>query len=87
MNDLNAVRVTNVATGLWIWRIPHPTWAPPGVGDRIVTSTYVESSGEVAVLDPLAAAGKSWCREGESNPQGTKYRRILSPTRGNRKTI
>ena len=24
---------------------------------------------------------KSWCREGESNPQGTKYRRILSPLR------
>jgi hypothetical protein len=23
----------------------------------------------------------SWCREGESNPQGTKYRRILSPLR------
>jgi hypothetical protein len=22
-----------------------------------------------------------WCREGESNPQGTKYRRILSPLR------
>ena len=21
---------------------------------------------------------ESWCREGESNPQGTKYRRILS---------
>jgi hypothetical protein len=21
-----------------------------------------------------------WCREGESNPQGPKYRRILSPT-------
>ena len=26
-------------------------------------------------------AGNSWCREGESNPQGTKYRRILSPLR------
>ena len=25
--------------------------------------------------------GWSWCREGESNPQGTKYRRILSPLR------
>jgi hypothetical protein len=25
--------------------------------------------------------GKEWCREGESNPQGTKYRRILSPLR------
>ncbi len=24
---------------------------------------------------------ESWCREGESNPQGTKYRRILSPLR------
>ncbi len=23
----------------------------------------------------------SWCREGELNPQGTKYRRILSPLR------
>ena len=25
--------------------------------------------------------GFGWCREGESNPQGTKYRRILSPLR------
>ena len=25
--------------------------------------------------------GNLWCREGESNPQGTKYRRILSPLR------
>ena len=25
--------------------------------------------------------GLGWCREGESNPQGTKYRRILSPLR------
>jgi hypothetical protein len=24
---------------------------------------------------------KGWCREGELNPQGTKYRRILSPLR------
>ena len=24
---------------------------------------------------------KDWCREGELNPQGTKYRRILSPLR------
>src|SRR5712692_1672875 len=27
------------------------------------------------------AAFASWCREGELNPQGTKYRRILSPLR------
>ncbi len=24
---------------------------------------------------------KDWCREGDLNPQGTKYRRILSPLR------
>ena len=24
---------------------------------------------------------RGWCREGELNPQGTKYRRILSPLR------
>src|SRR5215469_3535322 len=28
-----------------------------------------------------SAGLKCWCREGESNPQGTKYRRILSPLR------
>jgi len=27
---------------------------------------------------PLLLIGLCWCREGESNPQGTKYRRILS---------
>ncbi len=30
---------------------------------------------------PLLLIGLCWCREGESNPQGTKYRRILSPLR------
>src|SRR5579859_7526040 len=29
----------------------------------------------------LCCRGIFWCREGESNPQGTKYRRILSPLR------
>jgi hypothetical protein len=30
---------------------------------------------------PLLFIDSCWCREGESNPQGTKYRRILSPLR------
>ena len=30
---------------------------------------------------PLLFIDFCWCREGESNPQGTKYRRILSPLR------
>lgn len=47
-------RIIDVAPGLWIWRIPHPDWAPPDGGDRVVTSTCVTSGGEIAVLDPLA---------------------------------
>jgi glyoxylase-like metal-dependent hydrolase (beta-lactamase superfamily II) len=44
----------DVAPGLWIWRLAHPDWKP-GLGwTEMVTSTCVESRGEVAVLDPLA---------------------------------
>src|SRR6185312_866651 len=32
-------------------------------------------------LTSFPSRGLDWCREGESNPQGTKYRRILSPLR------
>jgi hypothetical protein len=46
-------QIIDVASGLWIWRMPHPDWAPPDGGDRVVTSTVVASGGEVAVLDPL----------------------------------
>ena len=49
-----AAEIRDVALGLWIWRVEHPDWAP-GVGwDPPVTSTYVESGGEFALLDPLA---------------------------------
>src|SRR5580700_4813482 len=34
-----------------------------------------------ASADHLFCGHLCWCREGESNPQGTKYRRILSPLR------
>jgi glyoxylase-like metal-dependent hydrolase (beta-lactamase superfamily II) len=46
--------IIEVAAGLWIWRMPHPEWEPPGGGDRVVTSTCVASGDEVVVLDPLA---------------------------------
>ena len=46
--------VTDVAPGLWIWRLAYPDWRP-GVGwEERVSSTCVESGGEVALLDPLA---------------------------------
>lgn len=44
----------DVAPGLWIWRMDHPDWAPRVSWSPPVTSTYVESRGEVGVLDALA---------------------------------
>jgi hypothetical protein len=35
----------------------------------------------IASRDEAELKFQRWCREGESNPQGTKYRRILSPLR------
>ena len=46
--------VTDVAPGLWLWRLAYPDWKP-GVGwEEHISSTCVESGGEVALLDPLA---------------------------------
>jgi hypothetical protein len=46
--------IRDVAPGLWIWRVEHPDWQP-GLGWKPpVTSTCVESGGEVIVLDALA---------------------------------
>jgi hypothetical protein len=55
----------DVAPGLWIWRIDHPEWAPHVAWKPMVTSTCVESGGEVAVLDALAPpedATEIWAR-------------------------
>ena len=46
----------DVAPGLWVWRLPHPDWVPACEWEPMVTSTCVESGGEVVVLDPLAPA-------------------------------
>jgi hypothetical protein len=46
--------VVDVAPGLWIWRLDHPDWASHVDWPPPVTSTCVESGGEVVLLDPLA---------------------------------
>jgi hypothetical protein len=54
-----------VTDGLWLWRRAHPDWAPHVDWEPPVTSTCVESGGEVAVLDPLAPpddAAHLWAR-------------------------
>jgi glyoxylase-like metal-dependent hydrolase (beta-lactamase superfamily II) len=57
--------VVDVAPGLWIWRLRHPAWKPGLAWRETVTSTCVESGGEVALLDPLAPpdeASEVWSR-------------------------
>lgn len=46
--------IVDVAPGLWIWRVAHPDWDAGVHWEPPVTSTVVESGGEVAVLDALA---------------------------------
>jgi hypothetical protein len=46
--------VVDLAPGLWIWRLSYPDWHERAGWPDVVTSTCVESGGEVAVLDALA---------------------------------
>jgi RimJ/RimL family protein N-acetyltransferase len=46
--------IRDLAPGLWIWRLDQPSWRPGFDWPPTVTSTVVESRGEVALLDALA---------------------------------
>ena len=46
--------VRDLDDGLWIWRLSYPDWHQGAGWPEVVTSTCVESGGEVAVLDALA---------------------------------
>jgi glyoxylase-like metal-dependent hydrolase (beta-lactamase superfamily II) len=55
----------DIAGGLWLWSVVHPAWDPERDWPPIVTSTCVESRGEVALLDPIAPPedhGELWDR-------------------------
>lgn len=60
-----------MATGLWLWRQPHPDWRPGNDWEPEVTSVAVRSRGVSLVLDPLApppAAREAWDRLEELKP-------------------
>jgi glyoxylase-like metal-dependent hydrolase (beta-lactamase superfamily II) len=52
--SLVAYELLDVADGLWIWRRELPGWEPERGFPELVTSTCVESGGEIAVLDAIA---------------------------------
>lgn len=59
------VELRDVAQGLWLWRIAHPDWEPGLEWGPSVSSTCVETGGEVALLDPLAPPAEAtelWAR-------------------------
>jgi hypothetical protein len=62
--------IHDVAPGLWLWRTTHPAWRPELDWPEHVTSTCVESGGEVAVLDALAPpeGSEAWQRLEASPP-------------------
>ena len=63
--------ITDVAAGLWIWRVEHPDWARHVGWDPAVTSTCVESGGEVVAIDALipgAGADAVWGRLDDRPP-------------------
>jgi hypothetical protein len=61
--------VVDVAPGLWIWRTEHPDWSANVNWSAPVTSTCVESGGEVIVLDALAPTDDAtWERLDASPP-------------------
>jgi hypothetical protein len=53
------VEVRDVAPGLWLCRVEHPSWQPCTAWEPLVASTVVESGGETLLLDPLAAPDES----------------------------
>jgi hypothetical protein len=63
--------IHDVAAGLWVWRLEHPDWDPEAGWEPAVSSTVVESRGEVLLLDPLAPpddAMEVWQRLEERPP-------------------
>jgi hypothetical protein len=57
--------IRDVAPGLWLWQVRHPDWRPEAGWPEVVTSTCVESGGEVAALDPIVpadGADELWAR-------------------------
>ena len=51
-----AAELRDVAPGLWIWRVEHPDWSSDSDWEPHVTSTVVETGGEVVLIDPIAPA-------------------------------
>jgi hypothetical protein len=48
----------DIADGLWIWRIRHPSWTRQSDWDPLITCTCVCSGGQTALIDALLPASR-----------------------------
>jgi hypothetical protein len=65
------VEVTDLAPGLWIWRLDHPAWTPQADWQQMVTCVCADAGGERWLLDPLLPpddATQVWDRLAERPP-------------------
>jgi hypothetical protein len=73
------VDVIDLAPGLWLWRLEHPTWRPDVDWQRVVTCVCVDAGSERWLLDPLLPpedATLVWDRLAERPPTAVA---VLSP--------
>jgi Ankyrin repeats (many copies) len=73
------VDVIDLAPGLWIWRIAHPSWHGDADWQRLVTCICVDAGDERWLLDPLLppdSATKVWDRLAQRPPTAVA---VLSP--------
>src|SRR3954468_3838498 len=47
-----SAELLDIAPGLWLWRLDYPGWKPEAGWPEAVTSTCVESGGEIVLIDP-----------------------------------
>ena len=65
------MKVIDLASGLWIWRLQHPRWHERADWQPVVTSVCVDAGGERWLLDPLLpppGAREVWDRFTERPP-------------------
>jgi hypothetical protein len=68
------VEVIDLAPGLWIWRLEHPTWNPDVDWQLMVTCVCVDAGSELWLLDPLLPpddATQVWDRLAQRPPTAT----------------
>ena len=73
------VEVIDLAPGLWIWRLEHPSWKPDVDWQQVVTCVCVDAGGERWLLDPLLPpddAAHFWDRLAQRPPTAVA---VLSP--------